>query len=235
MSLFAYLQVETDIEKAEDRVGGGSFAKVDKTGLYEFKIEKAYAHQSSGGAYGVTVHMKSKDGANFQTTEWVTSGSAKGCKNYFLDKDGKKQFLPGYNKIKNLDALIGFDRAYPKTTKGKVMLWDFDSKQELPQEKEIITEWIGKEVNALIVKRLEDGYKDPTKPAEKYEVEHFLDAKSNQTRNEKVAGMNGFKDKWLERHTPDFVIDKRVQSKSYVAGTPMSDIQVEDDDMPFGF
>lgn len=236
MSLFQDLQVETDIKPVEDRVGG-DFSRVDKTGLYNFTIEKAFAGQSDSGAYSVTIHFKEDNGAKFNVTEYITSGSAKGCKNYYLDKNGNKNYLPGYNKIKNLDALIGFDRAYPKTTKGKIMLYDFDAKSELPVEKEVITEWIGKKVSALIIKRLEDKYSNPTEIATKFEVEHFLDYTTKQTRNEKVAGLNGFKDKWLDKHNEEFVIDKRVESKNAVAGTPLSSSSdvTEDDDVPFNF
>lgn len=238
MSLFQDLQVENDIAVVEDKVGGG-FAKIETTGLYNFTIEKAFAGQSDSGAYSVTIHLKADNGAKLQITEYITSGSAKGCKNYYLDKTGAKQFLPGYNKIKNLDALIGYDRNYPKTTKGQIMLWDYDSKAELPVEKEVITEWIGKKVSALIIKRLEDKYSNPLQAVTKYEVEHFLDSKTSQTRNEKVAGLFGFSDKWLSKHPSTFVSDKRVQSKNasteVATSTGNASIDVATDDSPFDF
>lgn len=231
MSFFKDLDVETGIEVSEDKIGGGSFAKVDKTGLYDFTITKAYAGTSSGGAFSVTLHLETEDGARLTITEYITSGSAKGCKNYYLDKEGKKQYLPGYNKIKNLDALLGFDRTYPSTTKSAVMLYDFDSKKELPVEKEVITEWIGKSVSALIIKTVEDKYSNPSESRDVYNVEHFLDAKTKQTRNEKVAGLTGFKDKWLAKFTEDYVIDKRVESLN---STGSSDTSAStSDDCPF--
>ncbi len=237
MSFFKNLKVADDVVVVVDKVGG-EFAKVDSTGLYNFTIEKAYAGQSSGGAYSVTIHFKEDNGAKFSTTEYITSGTEKGCKEYYIDKKtGAKQYLPGYNKIKNLDALIGFDRDFPETKSAQVMLWDYDSKSELPVEKDVITEWIGKKVSALIIKRLEDKYNNTTEVATKYEVEHFLDNKTLQTRNEKVAGLFGFKDKWLAKHPSDFVIDKRVGSKNAVSGTPLggnSTVEVEQE-IPFDF
>ena len=154
MGMFDDLGVEAGIEEAKDTVGG--FAKIDKTGYYPMTIEKAYAGQSTGGAYSVTVHLKSDAGARLTVTEYITSGTAKGCKNYYLDANGKKQYLPGYNKIKSLDALLGFERNYPKTETGKVMLWDKDLSKEIPQEREVIKEWTGKKIGTLIKIGLED-------------------------------------------------------------------------------
>jgi len=151
MGMFDNLEVETDIEVQEDKVGGG-FAKIDHTGFYGMTIEKAYAGVSTGGAFSVTIHMKSKEGAFFTATEYITSGTAKGCKNYYLDKDGNKQYLPGYNKIKALDSLLGGSDAYPKTEKKNLMIWDRDAGKELPTEKEAITSWFGKEIGTLIMK-----------------------------------------------------------------------------------
>jgi hypothetical protein len=235
MSFFKDLKAASDVQKVEDRVGGAGFAKIDATGLYKFTIVKAYAGKSLGGAYNVTIHFKEDNGAKFSIVEYITSGTEKGSKEYYLDKDGNKQPLPGYNKIKNLDNLLGYDREFPETRLGQVMLWDYDSKAEVPVEKDIVTEWIGKKVSALIIKKLEDKYNNTTQTDIKFEVEHFLDYKTNQTRNEKFNNLSGFKDKWLEVHTADFVVDKRVGSKDSVMGTPLHNVTVESDDFPFDF
>jgi len=230
MSLFAGIEIENDVEVQEDKVGG--YAKFETTGAYSVVIEKAYAGVSSGGAYSVNLTLKREDGAKLNVTEWISSGSAKGCKNYYIDKNGKKQYLPGYNKIKNLDAILGFDRAYPKTEKGNVMLWDRDLSKEIPQEKDIITQWLGKEIDILVIKKLEDKYNDTTKSREVFDVEHFLDSKTGKTRNEIVAGTSGFKDKWLAKYTQDFVKDIRVDSKNVVDNSANTVGMV--DESPFG-
>lgn len=215
MGMFDNLVVESteEIKVEEDSLGGGGFAKVDHTGFYGMTIVKAYAGVSTGGAFSVTIDMKSDEGAFFNMTEYITSGTAKGCKNYYIDKDGNKKYLPGYNKIKALDALLGNDRAYPATEKKQLMIWDYDMKKELPVEKEAITGWFGKKIGVLITKKLEDKYNDETNSREVYEVQHFLDAESGKTRNEKTAGLSGFKQKWLDANPIDKVIDKRDKSK----------------------
>ena len=173
MSLFNDIEIE-DLGLAEDKVGGGSFGRFEKTGYYDVVIEKAYAGVSSGGAFSVNLTLKREDGAKLNVIEYISSGTAKGCKNYYLDKDDNKVYLPGYNKIKNLDALLGFDRAYPKTEEDKVMLWDKDLKKELPVDKEVIKEWLGKKIGILVVKKLEDKYGEETNYREVFDVEHFL-------------------------------------------------------------
>jgi len=49
-----------------------------------------------------------------------------------------------------------------------------------------------------------------------------------ETRNEKVVGKTGFKDKWLEANGKDKVIDKRKLSKGSAGSTP-----VKDEEAPF--
>ena len=231
--MFDNLEVATDVEQQEDKVGGG-FASIDKTGHYNMKIKKAYAGQSSGGAYSVNLVLEREDGARLNYTGYITSGTAKGCKNYYLDKNGKKQYLPDYNRVKNLDALLGFDRAYPKTETGSVMLWDKDLSKEVPQEKQVINEWIGKEIGVLVMKVLEDKYGEEHKFREKYQIEHFLDAITNQTRNEKIAGKNGFKDEWIAKFNSEYVKDDRVQSLHYIEPTDnVASTNDTSDEVPF--
>lgn len=222
MGMFDGLEIGNGVEEQKDIVGG--FAKVDHTGLYDFEIVKAYADVAGSGAFSVTVHFKSDKGANFRVTEYISSGTKKGCKNYYIDKNGNKQFLPGYNKIKNLDSLLGFNRDYPSTTSGQVMLWDRDLSKEVPQPKEVITEWVGKKVSALVMKKYLDkqvmnedtGKYEPTSESKvEYEVQHFLNHDTKQTRNEIVAGENGFKDKWLNKFDENFIMDKRDKSKGH--------------------
>lgn len=233
MSLFDEIEIETGIEAQEDKIGGG-FAKFENTGYYIVTIEKAYAGVSNGGAFNVNLTLKREDGATLRVTEYISSGTAKGCKNYYIDKNGNKQFLPGYNKIKNLDAILGFDRNYPKTEKANVMLWDRDLSKDIPQEKDVIKEWIGKEVGILVKKKLEDKYNDETKYREVFDVEHFVDAKTGKTRNEIVAGTSGFKDKWLSKFGEDYILDIRDQSKNYTPDEKTDDNTSSDDDSPFG-
>lgn len=212
MSLFAEIEIEDTLEVQEDRVSG-NYAKFETTGHYVCEIEKAYAGTSTGGAFSVSLTLKREDGAKLNITEYISSGTAKGCKNYYIDKNNNKQYLPGYNKIKNLDSLLGFNRAYPDTEKGNVMLWDRDLSKEIPQRKDVISQWLGKKIGILVKKVIEDKYSNPTESREFFEVDHFVEAASAKTRNEIVAGTSGFKDKWCKSFDSEFVNDKRKLSK----------------------
>ena len=228
MGMFDNIEIEKDLVEVEDSVGG--FKKFDKTGFYTGIIEKAYAKVSDGGAFGVVTHIKRADGAVLVNTEWITSGTAKGCKNYWLDKDGNKNPLPGYTNIHNLDGILGYDRDYPKTEKGNVMLYDFDLKTEIPTEVEIISEWVGKEIGLLGQILLEDKWSNKTESVTKFEVKHFLDSKTGKTRNEQISGNAGFKEKWIKAYNEDFVVDRRKDSKGTVSSGGTS---TKEDDSPF--
>ncbi len=241
MSMFATLEKnDTSIKEVKDSIG---FAKVDKTGFYEMTIEKAYAGMSSGGAFSVTIQFKSDEGAKLTVTEYITSGTKKGCKNYYVDRNGNKQYLPGYNKIKSLDALLGFERDYPATDKGTIMLWDYDLKKEIPKEMELIKEWVGKKIGCLITIGMEDknvknsagDYVPSPEVKNTTEIGHFIDLATDKTRNEVVAAVDAkFKDKWLAAYPETYVKDDRNLSKGASAGTT-PDVAVEDElkDSPF--
>jgi len=229
MGMFDEIEIEKDLVEVEDKIGG--FKKFDKTGFYTGVIEKAYAKVSDGGAFGVVTHIKRADGAVLQNTEWITSGTAKGCKNYWIDKNDNKNPLPGYTNIHNLDGILGYDRDYPKTEKGNIMLYDFDLKTEVPTEVEIISEWVGKEIGLLGMVLIEDKWNEKTKSVTKFEVKHFVDAKTGKTRNEQISGKDGFKAKWVKAYGEDYVVDKREESKG--ASVDSAGATKSDDDSPF--
>lgn len=221
MSFFDDIEVE-NLGLDEDKVGG-VFAKIDKTSFNEMTITKAYVGEYDSGAKYIVLALERDDKAKLSWRGIVSSGKAKGCKSYYLDKDGNKKNLPDYNKMKALDELLtGANRAYPALTKGVVLMYNADLKSEVPEEKLVINEWIGKRVGILVKKKIEDDYNDETKPRTLFEVDHFLDVKSGRTRNEIVAGKSGFKEKWLETFKEDYVQDVRVKSKDYVEGSDNS-------------
>lgn len=238
MSFFDDIEVEK-LGLDEDKVGG-SFAKIDKTGFYNMTIEKAYVGEYDSGAKYIVIGLVGDDKAKLSFRGIVSSGREKGCKSYYMVKDkagnetGEKRNLPDYSKMKALDELLtSKDRAYPALVTGLVDMYDKDLKKEVPTEKLIISEWIGKPVSVLVKKKLEDDYNEPTKPREVFEVEHFLDSKTGRTRNEIVAGKTGFKEKWLDTYKEDFVNDVRVKSKNYVASESNTSLESTTEDSFF--
>lgn len=240
MSFFDDIEVE-NLGLDEDKVGGGSFAKIDKTGFYNMTIEKAYVGEYDSGAKFVVLSLVDENKAKLSWRGIVSSGRDKGCKSYYMAKDksgnetGEKRNLPDYAKLKALDELLtGKTRAYPSLVTGLVDIYDKDLKKEVPTEKLVIQDFIGKQVSVLVKKKLEDDYNEPTKPREVFEIEHFLDSKTGRTRNEIVAGKSGFKDKWLDTFKEDYVNDVRVKSKNYVASESNDSATETTEDSFFG-
>ena len=114
------------------------------------------------------------------------------------------------------------------------MLWDKDLKKELPVDKEVIKEWLGKKIGILVTKKLEDKYGEESNYREVFDVEHFL--RDGRTRNEIVAGTSGFKDKWLATKNESYILDKREQSKNKPyppVNNENTDTDAVPDDAPF--
>ena len=144
MSLLSNLVTDETIANERDSVGSGG---VLDSALYNFNVALAYIAKSAGGALGLTLHLKTDAGRELRQTLWMTSGTAKGCKNYYEDKQGEKQFLPGWNTI-NAVCLLG--AGIPLTDiepeKKKIMLYSYDAKAEVPTEVVVLTELTGKTI-----------------------------------------------------------------------------------------
>lgn len=92
MSLLANLTSDESIANEKDSVGGGG---VLESNIYPAKVTLAYVTKSGGGALGLVISAKTTEGRDIKQTLWMTSGTEKGCKNYY-EKDGQKHYLPGY-------------------------------------------------------------------------------------------------------------------------------------------
>ena len=103
MSLLANLTTSTDIEDEKDVVGGG-YSPLE-SGLYPATIRLAYLEKSSGGALSLVLNLETDAKREIRQTLWMTSGNAKGNLNYFVNKDGEKQYLPGFTHANALTLL----------------------------------------------------------------------------------------------------------------------------------
>lgn len=214
MSIFAGLDFDTTIKADEDRVGGG-YVKFDKTGAFDVVIEKAYVTVAKSGAIGVVINFKREDGAKLKVTEWMTN---KIKQNYYLDKDGNKRYLAGYNAVMSIDRIVtGKTNTYPTAEKRIVPIWNNELKKETNQEVDALIEWTGKPVTILVHKVLvnkqalvDDKYVDVAGTIEKVEIKHVVDVVSHKTKNEIVGGLNAeFFTKWTEKFKDDYIDDKR--------------------------
>ncbi len=216
MGMFDDLEVE-DKALVEDKVSSGkkvNFDKIQKTGIVGMTIKNAYADMSkikeyndkkSGGAINITMELEGADGS-LKTFEYVTAG---------VQKDRKPTFV--YNKYRKLHYILtGDEVSIIPTTTGSVMVWDNEARQEVEQDKEVITAWIGKEVSCACVRVLEDKYNADGEMKDFVQVDAFLQAETNRSYAEVLADTPDavYAKEFLEKRDEDFIIDKRKTTKS---------------------
>lgn len=225
MTNLAMFKQDASIKEQADTLGG--FAILDSD-LYDATIELAYIEMSKGGAYGVVFKFKTDDGASLDHTFWISSGREKGQLNYYIDKSGDKQYLPGFNAM-NAVSLFTTDKEMAQLAPEEktIMVYNYELKKDAPTAKPVLTELMGKKVKLGVLKQLEDknkkndmtGKYEPTGETrntnEIDRVFHFptgltvIEAKSGKTTGE-------FCLKWQERNKGQ-VRDKTAAAKGATA------------------
>lgn len=140
---------DSAIEGDSDRLGGNFIWDTD---TYEVTIKNAYSGESSGGAKSVTFELEAADGRRIKFTEYVTSGKAKGQLSYY-EKDGKKYYLPGFNKA---NAIFIF--ASKKGVFDKDQVWENkqvkmrENQQDVMKTVPVATALLGKKIIVGVMK-----------------------------------------------------------------------------------
>ena len=131
-----FLTVGADVEAQEERDNLGS---VLKSGVYPMTIKMAYFDKAKSGANNVNIVAEREDGRAYKETVYLTSAAGK---NYYVDKrSGKKQTLPGYNLVNTL-VQVAADTPLAKAAveKKMVKIYDYEKREEVPQERMVLTE-----------------------------------------------------------------------------------------------
>ena len=229
MSMFADVKNEDGIEKAKDVLGGGN--GLFDTAIYKFTIKAAYGLVSSGGAKGVAFEFKDENGRTFKNTQYVTSGTEKGCKNYY-EKDGVKNYLPGYNIVNAICMMCTEKPLDQAVTENKTLkLWDSTAKAETPQNVPVLVELTGKEIYLGLFKDEVDkfGQDQTTKKwtvvtgetKEQNEIANVYHFPTKKTLNEAVEGGEAeFYDKWLAQYEGKTRERAKHKGKGGTAGRP---------------
>lgn len=153
MSLLSSLTSDTSIAAEKDSVGGNSALE---SGLYPCTVAMAYLNKASSGALGLVLNLKTQDNREVRQTLWMTSGTAKGAKNYY-EKDGEKHFLPGFNHANGLCLLsVGKEVSAMDTEVKVVKLYSSEAKAEVPTKVDVLTDLLGKEVLVGLIKQTVD-------------------------------------------------------------------------------
>ena len=154
MSLLSGLTTSNDIAAEKDSVGGGF---VLDSNVYNFTIKLAFLQKAASDALSLVVHLTTEDGKDVRQQFWMTSGKEKGCKNYYVDKNGDKQYLPGFNMANSLCLLtVGKEISQMETETKVVNVYSKEASAEVPTNVEMLTELLGKQVLGGLIKQVVD-------------------------------------------------------------------------------
>lgn len=207
MSLLSNLTSDASIADEKDILGGGS--RVLNSGLYNFKVVHAFVTKSDGGAVGLVLNLKA-DAGELRQTLWMTSGTAKGCKNYY-EKDGERHYLPGYLMANALCLLtVGKEISQLETESKVIPLYNTEAKAEVPTKVEMLTDLLGQEILAGVIKqKVDKTKKNPTtgtyeatgETREENEIDKFFRARDRMTTAEirAKAETATFADTWVAK------------------------------------
>lgn len=155
MSLLAGLTSDTSIQEEKDTLGGGGY--ILESDAYALTITLPYVIKSNGGAMGLVLHCTTQEGKNYRETLWVTSGTAKGGKNYYEDKNGEKRYLPGFSMANAIAIMTTGKELGQLETEVKVAnVYSKEAGKEVPTKVDVIVELVGKVFVGGILKQLSD-------------------------------------------------------------------------------
>ena len=189
MSLLKGLASDSTIANERDSVGG---SRVVESGLYPTTITLAYVTKAASGALGLVLSVRTEDKKDIRQTLWMSSGDAKGNKNYY-EKDGEKNYLPGYLLANSLALLtVGKEISELDTEQKVINAWNSEAKAEVPTKVDMIMELINQPIISAIIKQVVDKTKkdgnnvyQPTgETREENEFDKFFRAKDSMTTAE---------------------------------------------------
>jgi len=230
MGILSNLKSDSTIKGEADNLGGG-FAPLDSA-LYDFTIELAFITIAPSEAVALNLHLATNNGKKLRQQLWMTSNKAKGCLNYYINKkSGEKCYLPGFNQANALCLLTIGKEISAATTEIKVInLYDHTVKKDVPTKVEMLTELLGKQVTAGVIKQNVDktaknaqtGTYDPTGEIKvENEIDKLFRFKDGMTVPEIRAKSTEalFKGQWAEKWEGQ-VKDKTTKATGVANGAP---------------
>lgn len=151
MSLFKNLATDSSIQGEKDSLGGS----LVESGLYGLEIKMAYLTIAESGAMAMNL-VVDNGGRESRYQFYMTSGTAKGCKNYY-EKDGKKFYLPGFLMANSLTLLtVGKEIADLEPEDKTIKLYNKEAEGEILTSVKMWVELIGQKITAGIIKQVVD-------------------------------------------------------------------------------
>lgn len=196
MSIFSNLKTSEEIQEDTDTIG----SRILESDAYDFTIEMAYVDQSKGGAMNVNFTFKNAQGQQLKQTIYITSGEAKGKLNYYVDKQGNKKYLPGFNIVNAISLLtVGQELGDLEPEEKTLNVWNFDLNKQAPANKPVLMELLGKEITLGVLKIIEDKYNAPGETRIINDINKAFRTSDKKTVQEiKAQDDAGFYEKWVE-------------------------------------
>ena len=225
MSLLANLATDASINNDKDTLGTGGALD---SGLYNCKVNLAYLSKASSGALALVLSLKTDTDREVRQTLWMTSGTAKGCKNYYEDKNGEKNYLPGFVQANNLCLLtVGKEISTLETETKVVNVYSAEAKAEVPTKVEMLMDLIGQEIIVGLIKQTVDKarkneatgvYEATGETRDENEIDKVFRARDRMTTAEIRAQATEavFADNWAKKWTGK----TKDRAKGAVAGLP---------------
>lgn len=210
------LAIGADVEVGNPDSLGGGYTK--PTGLYPCTIDMAYMDKSRGGALSLNLHLKlASDQSVIRQTLWVTSGDAKGNKNYYVNQNGKKFLLPGMQLADQIARIAaGAPMSECNVESKTVKLWDRDAGAEKPREVPVVTSLLGQPILIGLMKHRENrnvndgsGNYVPSKEERIFNEIDKVFHPDGYSVTEKEAGAEEakFHQQWAAKYPEDYVED----------------------------
>ena len=207
MSILSALATDDSIQTERDSVGS-SFGPVD-SGLYNSEVALAYLKTANSGALALEVELKTDRGQVIRQTFWMTSGTAKGGKNYY-EKDGTRHYLPGFVMANSLALLtMGKEIGQLETEPKVINLYSSEAKAEVPTKVDMFTDLLGTSIIAGVIrqtvdKNVKDGagnYVPSGETRDENEIDKFFRTRDRKTTAEVRAQAESavFIDTWNEK------------------------------------
>lgn len=226
MNMLATLTTDDSIANEKDSVGGGG---VLESGVYAAKIAMAYLSKASAGALGLVLTLKTDSGRDVRQTLWMTSGTAKGCKNYY-EKDGEKNYLPGFLHANSLALLtVGKEISQLETETKVVNVYSAEAKAEVPTKVEVLMDLLNQDILVGLIKQTVDktkkneatGAYEPTgETRDENDIDKLFRARDKMTTAEirAQAETATFIDTWSAKWTGQ--TKNKAKGASGTAGAP---------------
>lgn len=225
MSLLKNLATDSSIQGEKDSLGG---SLVD-SGLYDLEIKLAYLTIADSGAMAMNIVVDNA-GRESRYQFYMTSGTEKGCKNYYVNKSGDKAYLPGFLMANSLSLLtVGKEIADLEPEDKTIKLYNKEAQAEIPTSVKMWMELIGQKITAGILKQVVDKtsqnpttkkYEPTGETREENEIVKFFRHDDGLTVPEIEAGETEakFKEAWDAKYTG--TVRNKAKGTGVKSGSP---------------